>query len=333
LAWLKNVDVQSLMLMVNGETNHNMTTLIQGMNVRIQGQANDMKSLHDKNIENIVAATEAAAKVHSPFGIFMKVITAVVMFVLAALSILACVVAPSPLTIVAAIAAVLAMVNSFLAVASVATGTSCTLSSLFLMLGQLIASALESSGMDEKKAKDIGDTVAGLFGTISLSFLGDPAILAQFFSGVGRSCGMSDDSAYIFAAVMAAIAMVVMMVVCFRAGGLNSLKSIVDKLGGFEQLSRVAGAIDSAVSSAVCASQLAQSSYGIYSSKMQCDAMTAESDVSRIRAFIQELRGLQDNDTKDLKEYAKALTEITKCANETVKSMCRAKDVAFQHMA
>ncbi|WP_175330670.1 hypothetical protein, partial [Candidatus Ichthyocystis hellenicum] len=249
------------------------------------------------------------------------------------LSILACVFAPSPLTVVAAVAAVLALINSCLAVASVATGTNCTLSGLFLMLGKSIASALESSGMDKKKAQDIGDSVAGLLGTISLSFLGDPAILAQLFAGIGRSCGMSDNSAYIFAAVMAAIAMIMMMVVCFRAGGMSSVTSIVGKLGGAEQLTRVAGAIDSAVSCAVCASQAAQASYGIYSSKVQSDAISAESVAARVRAFIERLRGLQSNDTKDLKEYVSVLKSMTSSANEIVKTMCRAKDVAFQQMA
>uniref|UniRef100_UPI001F5F3FAC hypothetical protein n=1 Tax=Candidatus Ichthyocystis hellenicum TaxID=1561003 RepID=UPI001F5F3FAC len=229
--------------------------------------------------------------------------------------------------------AVLAMVNSFLAVASVATGANCTLSALFSMLGQSIATALESSGMDENKAKALGDTVAGILGTVSLSFLGDPYILAQFFNGLGRVCGMSEEAAYVFAAVMAAIAMVVMMVVCFRAGGMSSVKSIVDKLGGVEQLLRFAGAIDSAVSGAVCTSQAAQSCYGIYVSKVQNDATKAEAIVAEIRAFIEQVRGWQGNDTKDLKEYVNTLKSITESANETIKAMCRAKDVAFQHMA
>ncbi|WP_092487783.1 YopB/SseC family type III secretion system translocon subunit [Candidatus Ichthyocystis hellenicum] len=333
LAWLKDVGVQSLMLMVNAETNRNITTLMQGMNVRIEGQAKDMDELHKKNIENIVAATEAAAKANSPFGIFMKIVTAIAMFILAALSVLACVVAPSPVTIIAAIASVLALVNSCLAVASVATGENCTLSGGFLMLGKAIATSLESSGMDEKKAQDIGDTVAGLLGTVSLAFLGDPSILGQFFSGVAKSCGMSDNAAYIFSTVMTAVAMLVMMVVCFKAGGLSSIGSIVDRLGGVGQLTRFAGAIDTAVNGMVCASQGVQSCYGIYAAKKQSDVSVAESLVMVVRAFIQRLRGMQDNDTRDLKEYAKTLGDISKSANEMVKAMCRAEDVAFQQMA
>ncbi|WP_092487789.1 hypothetical protein [Candidatus Ichthyocystis hellenicum] len=333
LAWLRNVDVTALMLVVNGETHENTANLIRGMNVRIKGQADDMKELHEKNIKNIVAATDAAAKTHSPFAIFMKIITAVVMFVLAALAVLACVVAPSPVTILAAIAAVFALVNSCLAVASAATGTNCTFSGLFLKLGEAIASALKSGGMDEKKARDIGDTLAGLLGTLSLAFLGDPSILAQFFGGAARACGMSDEAAAIFAAVMAAIAMIAMMVVCFRAGGLSSMTSIVGKLGGVEQLARFAGVVDSAVSCTVCASQAAQSSYGIYASKMQCDAVTAEAVVAKVRAFIEQLRGWQASDNRDLREYVNTLKSVTSVANETVKAMCSARDVAFQQMA
>ncbi|WP_092487073.1 YopB/SseC family type III secretion system translocon subunit [Candidatus Ichthyocystis hellenicum] len=333
LAWLKDVDVQALMLMVNDASNQNMATLMRGMSVRIQGQAKDMDELHKKNIENIVAATEAAAKANSPFNIFMKIITAVVMFVLAALAVLACVVAPSPVTVIAAIAAVLALVNSCLAVASTATGVNCTFGGLFSMCGKAIADSLASSGMDRKKADDLGDAIAGFLGTASLAFLADPSILVQLFSGLGRVCGMSDSAAYIMAAVMAAIAMIVMMVVCFRAGGLGSVSSIAGKLGGAEHLVRVAGAVDSAVGSAVSASQVAQSCYGIYAAQVQSVAIKAEAMVMYVRSFIQMIRGQQVSDNKDLRDYAKTLTDMTKTANDTVKAMCRAKDVAFQQMA
>ncbi|WP_092487332.1 hypothetical protein [Candidatus Ichthyocystis hellenicum] len=332
LGWLENLDVSALIIMVSSATNKQMTQRMQEVETAIKGQAEDLEKLHKENIDNLVKATEASKAAHNPMSIFMKFLMAVVMFVLAALAVLACVVAPSPATIICAVAAVLALVNSFLSIASSFSHKDVTLGGLFAKLAGVIKAALIKSGMDKDHAKAVGDSLAGVVGIFTGAFFGDPGILGQFFEGSAEACGMKASAAAIFAMVMTIVVMIVMMVVFFRAGAVKGLSTIADKLGGVVRLKNMVGAAEHAVAGFSSAAQGTSSAYTIYQSEKTAEYLTAQALADMVRAFIAEVRGLQSNSNNDFRECVSAMKKITETANATVKSFCAAKDAAFVRM-
>ncbi|WP_092411363.1 hypothetical protein [Candidatus Ichthyocystis sparus] len=332
LGWLENLDVSALIIMVSSATNKQMTQRMQEVNTAIKGQAEDLEKLHKENIENIVKATEASKAANNPMNIFMRFLMAVVMLVLAALAVLACVVAPSPATVICAVAAVLALVNSFLSIASSFSHKDVTLGGLFAKLASVIKAALIKSGMDKDHAKAVGDSLAGVVGIFTGAFLGDPSILGRFFEGSAEACGMKASAAAIFAMVMTIVVMIVMMVVFFRAGAVKGLSTIADKLGGVVRLKNMVEAVEHAVTGFSSAAQGTSSAYTIYQSEETYKYLKAQALVDMVRAFIAEVRGLQANSNNDFRECVSTMKKVTETANTTVKSFCAAKDAAFVRM-
>ncbi|WP_141663163.1 type III secretion system translocon subunit SctE [Candidatus Ichthyocystis sparus] len=333
--YLQNMSPEDAVVLIKDRSSSQVREMVAASVTRLRGAQDDYKKLHEKNVQKVQEYIEAGSS--SVIDLIFKILLFIFLIVVAVVAIAAAVLTASPQMIIAAIAAVMGLVNSGLSIVSEITGEDVTFTGVLRRMAEGIEESLIEAGMSIEKAESVAKMLAGATGIATGLFLGDPGVIALFFEGAGQSAGMSESWARIFGVVMSFIAMIALAGATMNVGGVAAstgtvVSSVAGIFGSVDDVSKLASISDDIAKAVQAGVQATQAGYGMYQAKRQHDATLIQAEVSEIKGFLEALRNIQTLEEDMLEDLVSHLKEMQEMANESVQSILRSSGSAFRSM-
>ncbi|WP_092402978.1 MULTISPECIES: hypothetical protein [Candidatus Ichthyocystis] len=333
--YLENMSPEDAMVAVNNASSEIIDKAIQASVTRLKGSQHDYKVLHDRNMQKLEEYIEEGSS--SIGDLILKILFFLVMIVIAAIAIAAAVLVPSPATIIAAISAIMGLINSGLSIASQVSGEDITFSGMLRQMAEGIKVSLVKDGMDSEKAEGVAKAIAGTTGIVTGMFLGDPKVLSMYFEGIAQSMGMTQSGAQIFGMIMSFIVMIALMGVTMNAGGAisstaTSVSAATTYLGSVDDVSKFAQMSADISQIAQVGLQVGQAGYAMYQAKTQYDKAKIKADLTKMRGFLNAMRDSRKREQDMMKQLITHMAEMQELTNQTIQSALKSSGVAFRNM-